>query len=274
MVRLRETALHSPELTAPRSRSYRVVGPHCPACGAPTEPEARFCRECGAAFGYPESLAGDSFAPATEAFAVSDAISYGWRTTRANFPLLTGVSLLYLAISVGIRFGLANVGAGAMVAFLRSVLALAVDGVLSVGLITISLKLHDGQQAGFRDLMPRSDLVVRYLLVSAVVGVMVLGGLILLVVPGVILALTFGYAGYLVVDRGAGVGEALRGSSRLTSGVKWRLFRLGLASAGVLLLGALCLLIGLVVAFPVVQMATVYAYRRLLARAGGVPALS
>jgi uncharacterized membrane protein len=101
-----------------------------------------------------------------------------------------------------------------------------------------------------------------------------LGGLILLIVPGVILALTFGYASYLVVDRDSGLREALRSSSRITSGARWKLFCLGLASVGILLVGALCLVIGLIVAFPVVQMASVYAYRRLLARAQAAGALS
>jgi hypothetical protein len=271
-----------------------VAGPHCPACGAPAEPEARFCRECGAPFGPPLPQPGDGVPLTSDGFAVSDAISYGWRQTRANLPLLVGVSLLYLVISLGLRFGLRDVGEGAMAGFLRGVLSLAVDGVLSVGLITICLKLHDSQPTGFRDLVPRSDLVVRYLFVSAVVTVIVLGGLVLLIVPGIILGLTFMFASFMVIDRGSGLREALRGSARITSGVKWKLFSLGLVWVGLLLPGIVLLSTGLVLldlhavwtmlvlvglvclllAFPVVQMSTVFAYRRLLARGVGTPALS
>jgi hypothetical protein len=271
-----------------------VAGPHCPACGAPTDPDARFCRECGAPFGSPTLLSGGDSRVVSEGFAVSDAISYGWRTTRDNFALLVGASLLYLTISLGLRFGLRDVGEGAMVGFLRGVLSLAVDGVLAVGVITICLKLHDGQPAGFRDLIPRSDIVVRYLFVSAVVTAIFLGGLVLLIVPGIILGLTFMFAAFMVIDRGSGLREALRGSARITSGMKWKLFTLGLVWVGLLLPGIVLLSIGLVLvdihavwaalalaglfclllAFPVVQVSTVYAYRRLLARAQAAGALS
>lgn len=243
-----------------------MTGPHCPACGAPAAPEARFCRACGAPFG-PAVVPGEGVSAPRQAFSIKQAIGFGWRTTLANFPLLIGVSLLYLTISLTLRVGLRDVG-GAGTAFIVSILTLAVEGVLSVGLITICLKLYDGQRPSLRDLAPPSSVVVRYLVVGAAFGLMVFAGLLLVVVPGIFLALTFGYAPLLVVDRGLGFGEAFRASARLTAGVKWRLLGLTLALAGVVVLGVLCLIVGVIVAFPVVQLATVFVYRRLLARAG------
>ena len=51
-------------------------------------------------------------------------------------------------------------------------------------------------------------------------------GLVLLIVPGIIVALMLSQGIYLVVDRNASVGDALQSSHRLTQGHKLELFGL------------------------------------------------
>ena len=55
-------------------------------------------------------------------------------------------------------------------------------------------------------------------------------GLILLIVPGIIFAVVFGFYGFVIAERGDGVGitESLQRSADLTRGHRWQLFGLSL----------------------------------------------
>ncbi|MCX6085141.1 MAG: DUF975 family protein [Caldiserica bacterium] len=93
--------------------------------------------------------------------------------------------------------------------------------------------------------------VVGTLLYGLIVGV----GMILLIVPGVVWGLRYSMYGYYMVTQGAGPMEALQKSAAATDGHKGELFGLCLASAGVVILGALCLGVGLLWALPTVEIA-------------------
>ena len=94
-------------------------------------------------------------------------------------------------------------------------------------------------------------------------GLIVLVGLLLLIVPGIIVAYMFLYVGYLIIDRNLGPVAALQESRALTEGYKMDLLVFSLAVAGVNILGVVCLFVGLFVTIPVTLMASVYIYRRL-----------
>jgi uncharacterized membrane protein len=98
---------------------------------------------------------------------------------------------------------------------------------------------------------------------QVIFGLIVLLGLILLIVPGIIWGLKYMFTPYLIIDRGLMPMEAIRESGRITQGHKWELFLLGLALAGINILGLLCLIVGLFVTVPVSALASVYAYRFL-----------
>ena len=98
---------------------------------------------------------------------------------------------------------------------------------------------------------------------SVLVGAATIVGLILLIVPGIIIGIMFGFAAYIVIDKEAPPVEALRESLALTKGNRWKLFLLGLALVGINIIGACLLLVGLLVSLPVSTFAVVHAYRVL-----------
>ena len=87
-------------------------------------------------------------------------------------------------------------------------------------------------------------------------------GFLVLVVPGIILAIGLSFVPYLVVDRGLGPIEALKESWRITKGHKWQLLLLFLALVGINLLGVLALIVGIFVTVPITMLAFAHAYRR------------
>lgn len=88
-------------------------------------------------------------------------------------------------------------------------------------------------------------------------------GFVLLIVPGVVVALTFMFTTFIVIDRALGPIEAMKESRRITHGHKWTLLGFSLMLVLINLLGILALVVGLLVTIPVSSLALVYAYRQL-----------
>jgi uncharacterized membrane protein len=84
--------------------------------------------------------------------------------------------------------------------------------------------------------------VLAYLLV----GVIVLFGLFLLVIPGIIFSCKLAFTPYLIVDRGMGVIEAIKESWRMTNGHTWDVFLIGLLGVPIVIAGTIIFLVGII----------------------------
>ena len=94
----------------------------------------------------------------------------------------------------------------------------------------------------------------------------ILGGLLLLVVPGLIWGVKYQFAPFLIVDRNCGIKAALRESAGITTGVKWELFLFFLLVMGINLVGLLAFGIGIFTTLPATMIAYTFVYRKLLER--------
>jgi uncharacterized membrane protein len=94
--------------------------------------------------------------------------------------------------------------------------------------------------------------------------------MLLLILPGVIVALGLSQAGYLIFDRGMGGLDALKSSWKLMIGYRQRLFLLTLALLGINLLGLLALCIGLLVTAPLTTVILAVFYERVRQWNGGI----
>ena len=131
-----------------------------------------------------------------------------------------------------------------------------------MGLIRIPLRLHDNKGVGFTDVFSCFLLFFNYLFGAILYGLIIFGGMISLIIPGIIWAIKFQFYSYFIVDEGLGPIEALKRSSLITKGVKSNLFLFGLLLL-INVLGALCLLVGLFVTIPPVTIAVFFVYRKL-----------
>jgi len=210
---------------------------------------------------------------AKQEFLVSDAISFGFDTTLHRFGLIFGVSLL-----LGVIFGLIPVvldaiwknadGAVAVLALVVRIALWIFEIFVSLGAVLLMIKIARG--AGeFRDLLACFDVVlaVRYVVAAILYGLIVLGGLILFIIPGIIWAIQFRFYALLIVDKKLGPIEALKASSRMTRGVKWQLLGLVIVLFLIQILGFLALIVGLFVTVPLAELAVIYVYEKLLPKA-------
>lgn len=206
-----------------------------------------------------------------ETFRIGEAISYGWEKFKKHFLFLWMILATTWLISIG--FNLLQKGAGdeTLLGGLISVVAIVVSLIVNLGLIRMYLDLADGTESKLERLFSQYRFFWKYLGGVIVYSLMVVLGLVLLIVPGIYLALRYQFFSYLIIDKNLGPIEALKGSAVMTDGVKWKLFGLSLTLLGLNLLGVVALVVGLLVTVPMSIMAYVYVYRALRDRTAVVP---
>jgi len=134
---------------------------------------------------------------------------------------------------------------------------------LSLGCTRIGLNLVSGKPASVDMIFGEGRKLLRGIGASILYWLMVGIGLILLIVPGIYLAMRFGMYREAIVDRDLGVMESFNYSARITSNNCMNLFALAVLNFFILLAGALLCGVGLIYAFPLVWLAGFVAYRWL-----------
>ncbi len=132
---------------------------------------------------------------------------------------------------------------------------------LSLGLTRIGLNLVSGQPVTVAMLFGGGSKLIRAAIATFLFALMVGIGLMLLVVPGIYLALRLGQFQAAIVDRNMGVIEAFKYSSSITTNNRMNLLGLALLSALIALAGCAALMLGLVFALPVIWLSWTVAYR-------------
>lgn len=134
---------------------------------------------------------------------------------------------------------------------------------LNFNLLVLTIRIFDGAKPEWRDLFIWREETISYVGASILYGVIVLLGMLFFIVPGIYLAIKYGFYGFLIADRRVGAFDSLKMSGQVTDGVKWLVVGFTVASIGMILLGALAFGIGLFVAIPVVSIALAFVYRTL-----------
>lgn len=203
-------------------------------------------------------------------FSKKEAIKFGWRTMKDNLGFYIGA----LVIIILTAFVPNTISQTIMKIYPKNVLILLVGFIIAVavfimqralemGFLKINLRVHDNEKVSFADLFSCFPLFFKYVGAMVLYLLIVACGLILLVVPGIIWAIRFSFYSYFIVDKGLGPIKALKESWGITKGSAWNVFLLDLLNGGIIILGVLCVIVGLFAAIPVVSLASVYVYRKL-----------
>jgi hypothetical protein len=136
--------------------------------------------------------------------------------------------------------------------------------------------VYDGKQYVFGDMfkIPTGENFknfVNYVGGAFAYMLIVMGGLILLIIPGIYLAIRYGQSFNLILDKKMGIKDAFVMSAKMTDGIKWRLIGasivLGGMCLGIFLVGLIALIVGIIPAIFVVlgwcMMTSVGLYRKL-----------
>lgn len=208
---------------------------------------------------------------------IASTIQQAWRITLDNYSILIAslgvlfaISLAFAIIQNIISNMQTNGAAGAAIAVLalaaliEAVLRLGVQNLTSIGFTQIQLNVLDKKPSNVGLLFQPQGLFWRYLGGSIVYGLIILGGLILLIVPGIIWGLKYQFALPLIVDKKLTVKEAIHKSGQITMGKKGWLLGFVIVLGLINLAGLLALGLGLLITIPLTLIAHMWVYRQLL----------
>jgi uncharacterized membrane protein len=228
--------------------------------------------------------------PTTPQFSVGAAISWAWNKFTQNAMALTvavvayGVVLTILGLVAGfVPVALGNhssststdsygntaesvnvtFGAASIIVMVLAYLLIFVAGVYThAGLLSGSLDIADGKPVTIGSFFKPRNLG-RVFLTALLIAVGVWIGTILLIIPGLIFAFLAQFAIPFVIDRSLSPVDSLKASiATARSNVGGALLSF-LVQYAAILIGELLCGVGLIVAFPVAVLISVYTYRKL-----------
>jgi uncharacterized membrane protein len=143
------------------------------------------------------------------------------------------------------------------------VINFAVSAFFTSGIAKFSLKVAKGEPYAFGDVFSGGQYFLSVLVVNILNFIAVSLGLVLLIVPGIIVAIGLSMSVPLVVDRNRGPIEALGESWKITDGSKANLFIFWLIAVGLGIAGVCACGVGLLLVMPILCIAWFYIYLRL-----------
>lgn len=198
-------------------------------------------------------------------FSVGGALAYGWYAFFRNALPMLAISAVILAVNFVLGQVIPQNGAlNTIIAF--NVIGTVISLLLLFALMRAALLVTRGEKPTFARIT-EPDGFGAYLLASIVYLVGVAAGMFLLIVPGLIVAVTFFLYGYVLADerqdRGPiGAIAALRTAAELTRGRRWPCLGLLLILGLLNLVGVSCGF-GILVTGPVTALASAFAFRTL-----------
>jgi len=226
----------------------------------------------------------DEIPPGSEPLDIIACIKRGFELTKRHFLIIFLTGLVFFAISMALEipFSAAEAlsGGAAKPVFHNgefvqpqpsaSLIALQVvhflasqvlSMFLTLGSTRIALNIVSGNEASIGQLFSQGDKLLGMIGASIIFWLAVAVGCLLLIVPGIYIALRFGQYTSAIVDRNMGIMEAFRYSSSITTNNRLNLFGLAILSFLIVLAGLLVFCVGALFGMAIVWVATAVAYR-------------
>ncbi|MBI3576475.1 hypothetical protein HY086_00325 [Candidatus Gottesmanbacteria bacterium] len=198
---------------------------------------------------------------------VRDTMFAAWRLFRIHWKLLVVVSLINLLLGLiypAIKPILSGKDLVSQIgnAFAALVLYL-LQALTYMGMLTISIKLANGQTATVSMVFGEYRKLIQYILLLFLLVACTLPAFLLLIIPGIYVGIRLQFAMYALVDKGSGPMAAVKESWAITKSSVKKLFMLDLIVASLSLLGALTFGVGMLVTIPLSLLALATVYRTL-----------
>jgi len=187
---------------------------------------------------------------------VGSSYKNGWRQLWKYFLELFLIGIVSVIIALPSAIGRVPDGAGvAILGVLGFVYGILILGPIEYGVSFANLKAARGDKLEIKNMFEAFHNYWNAVLANVLVGVIVVIGFMLLIVPGIIFACKLVFTPYLVVDRKMEVIEAVKESWRMTSGHAWKVFGMGLLAILIGIAGLICFGVGIIIAIMWIRVA-------------------
>jgi uncharacterized membrane protein len=184
----------------------------------------------------------------------SDYIRKGWEMFKGNIGEFIGFTLIVFAVSAV---------SSKMEAF-GSLLFSSLAAPLYAGYTIAAFRILSGQPLQFGDFFKGFNYFLPLFLASFASGLLVGVGFVLLIIPGIYLAIGYMLTTFLVIDHRMEFWQAMETSRKIVTKNWFSFFGFALLLGLVNLLGALALGVGLLVSIPVTACAAAVAYKEIV----------
>jgi len=215
---------------------------------------------------------------APQPWEIGEVLSEAWDRFKMNWALLVFTQLAVQAIAnVPQQLPTILKAAGVVdekrdpvgyfLVFLPCLLvSFAISSYLQCGLTRIWIGVARGETPGFGEIFSGGSRFLPMLGLQLLYALVITLGMLLLIVPGVILAIGLMLSQMFLIDQEMGPVEAMRASWEATQGHKGKLFLFLLVSILVMIAGVVACCFGILAAVPTVWVATAIIYLRITGR--------
>ena len=191
-------------------------------------------------------------------FSISEVAGTSWKFTKSQIWVLAGMFLAYCVVT-----GILNLITSSSYV-LNLLVQLIIGSLFTLGFIRNMFQTMDGEEPQFSAYGQEARKFLHYLVANILYSSIVCIGIVLLIIPGIYLAIRLQFfQQYIVSEERCSAIDALKKSWELTQGQAMPLFLLALVQIGLTLLGLILLVVGLFVAIPLIVMMQCYVFRQL-----------
>ena len=174
---------------------------------------------------------------------VSYLFEKSWQVFKDNLRLVIGVAIVFGLLS---NIGTSTIYEESDTRFSVQLANLLIGGPLTAGTFYLAVKLIRGETAKFAEMFYGFKVFLKAFLAFLLYSVLVAVGFIMLIIPGIILAVGLSPTMYLVMDADLGATDTLRRAWEMTRGHRGSIFILALVIIALNVAGVLFFLIGII----------------------------
>jgi hypothetical protein len=199
-------------------------------------------------------------------FGIRDSLREAWALFKKHFWFFVGVA----AVAVVFSF----LGQGKHVPSIVKIVLTISSFVWSIVVMKVSLLAADNKEdslsfSKIKDLFPSWKQAIGFIGVGLLGGLLVLGGLVLLIIPGIWIAFRLSLANLYFIDKGEGVKRSLRASWDMTKGpIFWTTVLVFIVSGILYIVGLIVFGVGILVTYPLAMILMAKFYRAVTAHHG------
>jgi len=199
---------------------------------------------------------------------IKELIKHGWEKTKENMEIVFFTTLFVLVIGSLVE-GFGESDRNLSIKLFAMIASIAMI-IVRIGYCKIMLKINDGEHPKFLEIFDEYRTFWRYLGTLILYSITILGGLILLIIPGVFWAVRFSFSPMIVVDTKLGPIAAMKESFSISKDNFWKLFWFFVVICLMNFVGLIFFGIGLLITVPVSLLAYIKVYRDLSQKRAGL----
>ncbi|CAN5415917.1 hypothetical protein BH10ACT3_BH10ACT3_05160 [soil metagenome] len=199
---------------------------------------------------------------------VGSAVGYGWKKFTENVGpfilLMLAVFVVSLVLSLIRQVVTPDSGGygAVIIGLVLSAIVYIITSIVQAGVWRAGLGVTKGTTPSVAQLT-ETDNIVPYILTSILVGIGLIIGLVLCIIPGIIWLLFTAYAPIIALDKGVGAVDAIKTSITMVKDNFGQVFVILLVAGIIWVVGYVLCCVGLLVTAPVALVTIVYSYRAL-----------